>query len=173
MTEKTLAVLNQMVADGLVEHYAISGAVAAAFYIEPTQTYDLNVFLVFPATKSGLVSISPIYSYLMQAGYQPEGESIKIEGWPVQFLPVFNPLTEEAVANAVEVTLGATRTFVFSAEYLAAIMLFTGRPKDHIRLVQFFESGVLERSKLVAIIARHNLTSKWQSFQRRFLDGVE
>ncbi|MFN8488787.1 MAG: hypothetical protein U0350_14390 [Caldilineaceae bacterium] len=173
ITEKTLILLNQMVTDKVIERYAIGGAIAAAFYIEPTQTYDLDVFLVFPMPKSGLISISPIYSYLMQRGYQPEGESIKIEGWPVQFLPVFNPLTEEALANAVEVTLGVTKTYVFSAEYLAAIMLFTGRPKDHIRLIQFFETEVLEQAKLMDIIARHSLTAKWHTFQRRFLNKSE
>lgn len=173
MTEKTLSLLNQMVADGVIQRYAIGGAVAAAFYVEPTQTFDLDVFLVFPATPTGLISISPIYGYLMQRGYQPEGESIQIEGWPVQFLPVFNPLTEEALANAVAVTFGGTDTHVFSAEYLAAIMLFTGRPKDHIRLVQFFERGVIDQPKLMEIIARHDLTSKWQAFQRRFLSEGE
>jgi hypothetical protein len=173
ITEKTLSVLNQMVAASVIDRYAIGGAVAAAFYVEPTQTYDLDVFLVFPETSKGLISVSPVYSYLMQRGYQPEGESIMIEGWPVQFLPVFNPLTAEALANAVEVTFGATKTHVFGAEYLAAIMLVTGRPKDHIRLVQFIESGVVEQLKFMDIMARHDLTTKWQAFQRRFLNEGE
>jgi hypothetical protein len=101
-----------MVQDGIISRYAIGGAVGAAFYVEPTQTYDLDIFLVFPASQSGLISISPIDSYLMQRGYQAEGDSIQVEGWPVRFLPVFNPLTEEVLANAVEITFGATTTYV-------------------------------------------------------------
>jgi hypothetical protein len=92
-----------------------------------------------------------------------------IEGWPVQFLPVYNPLTEEALAQALEVEFGSTPTRVFSAEHLAAIMLETGRPKDHARLIQFFESNALDCVVLESIVARHDLTSKWENFRRRFL----
>jgi hypothetical protein len=53
----------------------------------------------------------------------------------VQFLPVYNALTEEALAHAAQVMFGTTPTRVLSAEYLSAIMLQTGRPKDHARLL--------------------------------------
>lgn len=64
---------------------------------------------------------------------------------------------------------GSTPTRVLSAEHLAAIMLQTGRPKDHARLLQFFEFDVLDRTALEDIIARHGLAAKWESFRRRFL----
>jgi len=86
----------------------------------------------------------------------------------VQFLPVYNELTEEALAHAVDVTFGSTPTRVFSAEHLAAI-LETGRPKDHARLTQFFEFDVLDRAILEDIVTRYTLTAQWESFQRRFL----
>jgi len=168
--EKTLAVLNQMEADGVIQRYAIGGAIAATFYIEPAQTYDLDVFLLFPASKLGLITISPIYSYLMARGYQPEGEAINIEGWPVQFLPAFNPLIEEALANAAEVVYRTIPTRVFTAEYLAAIMLYTGRPKDHTRLIQLLAEGTINRGALTVLLRRHGLEAKWESFKRRFLD---
>ncbi len=41
-TGKTLTVLNQMVADGIVRQYAITGAVAGLTYIEPGVTEDLR-----------------------------------------------------------------------------------------------------------------------------------
>jgi hypothetical protein len=37
--EKTLRVLNRMVKDGVIEQYAIGGAVAAIFYVEPSIHY--------------------------------------------------------------------------------------------------------------------------------------
>lgn len=58
--EKTLAVINQLEQEGLVGRYAIGGAIAATRYIEPIQTYDLDIFV----SPSGLISISPIYTYL-------------------------------------------------------------------------------------------------------------
>ncbi len=169
--EKTLAILNQLEREGVIGHYAIGGAVAATRYIEPIQTYDLDIFVVLPVSPSGLISLTAVYDRLKQLGYSAQGESIVIENWPVQLLPVFNPLTDEALAQALEVKFGATLTRVLSAEYLAVIMLDTGRPKDHTRLVQFFESEVLDRTILESIIVRHNLMEKWQRFQMRFLNS--
>jgi len=168
--EKTLAVINQLEQAGLIGRYAIGGAVAATRYIEPIQTYDLDIFVILPVLPSGLISLTPIYSDLTQRGYAPQGECIVIEGWPVQFLPVYNPLTEEALAQAMEVEFGSTPTRVLSAEHLAAIMLETGRPKDHARLIQFFEFNALDRAVLERIVARHGLTLKWETFRRRFLN---
>jgi hypothetical protein len=169
--EKTLAVINQLEREGIIGRYAIGGAVAATRYIEPIQTYDLDIFVILPVSPSGLVSVAPIYAYLTQRGYTPQGECIVVEGWPVQFLPVYNALTEEALARAVDVEFGSTTTRVLSAEHLAAIMLEVGRPKDHARLVQFFEFDALDQAALEDIVARHGLTSQWESFRERFLNG--
>ena len=156
--------------DGVIERYAVGGAVAATRYIEPIQTYDLVIFVIIPLSESELTSISPIYTYLARLGYKPEGECVIVEGWPVQFLPVYNELTEEALAQAVEVRFGSTPTRVLTAEHLATIMLETGRPKDHARLTQFFEFDVLNRERLIDIIERHGLTSRWETFRKRFLN---
>ena len=126
--------------------------------------------MVLPLSPSGLISISPIYAYLAQRCYTPSGESIVIEGWPVQFLPVYNQLTEEALDQAIEVRFGTTPARVLSAEYLAAIMLETGRPKDHARLIQFFEFGAIDRTILENIVERHGFKGNWETFRRRFLN---
>lgn len=168
--EETLAVLNKLQDDGIIGSYAIGGAVAATRYIEPIQTFDLDIFVMFPLSQSGLISLSPVYEYLKQLGYSSEGEFVNIEGWPVQFLPVFNKLTEEAMDNAIEVKFGNTLTRVFSAEYLSAIMLETGRPKDHSRLIHFFDLDSIDRSILNDIVERHDLRHKWNTFQKNFLN---
>ncbi len=46
--ERTLAVINQMVADGVIENYAVAGAIGAMFYVEPFSTKDLDVFVLTP-----------------------------------------------------------------------------------------------------------------------------
>lgn len=168
--ENTLAIINQLEQAGIIGRYAIGGAVAATRYVEPIQTYDLDIFVILPVAPSGLLSLTPIYNELSRRGSIPQGEFILVEGWPVQFLPVYNALTEEALAQAVEVEFGSTPTRVLSAEHLAAIMLETGRPKDHARLVQFIEFDVLDRKTLADIVARHGLALKWESFRRRFLN---
>lgn len=150
--------------------YAIGGAIAATRYIEPVQTYDLDIFTILPVSSAGLISLTPIYDYLLGLGYTAQGESIVIEDWPVQFLPVYDALIEEALAQAVEVNFGVTPTRVLSAEHLAAIMLNTGRPKDYARLSQFFEFNALNKTVLAEIVAKHDLTAKWQNFRERFLN---
>lgn len=121
--QKTLRVLNKMVKDGVIEQYAIGGAVAAIFYIEPINTNDLDIFFHVQDASAGLDILAPLYEYLADLGYKGQGEAIDIEGWPVQFLPVFNPLLEEAVEQAKEVRFQRTKTNVMQAEHLVAIML--------------------------------------------------
>ena len=45
--KRTLQVLNELERDGIVERYAIGGAMGATFYVEPLLTFDLDVFVIF------------------------------------------------------------------------------------------------------------------------------
>jgi hypothetical protein len=119
--------------------------------------------------SAGLDLLAPLYEYLSDLGYRGKGEAIDIEGWPVQFLPVFNPLLEEAVKKAKEVRFQRTKTRVMQAEHLVAIMLQTGRLKDHARIAQFMEHEAMDQKRLAGILARHRLIKKWETFQRQKL----
>jgi len=156
-----------MVKDGVIEQYAIGGAVAALFYIEPINTNDLDIFFHVKDASAGLDILAPLYNYLSDLGYKGRREAIDIEGWPVQFLPVFNPLLEEAVKKAKEVRFQRTKTRVMQAEHLVAIMLQTGRLKDHARIAQFMEHGVADQDRLADILARHGLIKRWETLNRQ------
>jgi hypothetical protein len=41
--KEVIAIINQMQADGVVERYAIGGAVGATFYLEPVATLDVDI----------------------------------------------------------------------------------------------------------------------------------
>ena len=166
--EKTLQVLNRMEAAGVVGRYAIGGAIAATFYVEPVSTFDVDVFFAAAGAPGALLSLTPLYDYLAALGYEPAGEAVEIEGWPVQFLPVFTPLLAEALTQAVEVRFKETPTRVMRAEHLVAVMLETGRAKDLARIIQFLEEGAVELSALERILARHGLAEKWREFRNRF-----
>ncbi len=160
--EKTLRVLNRMVKDGVIEQYAIGGAVAAVFYIEPINTNDLDIFFHVKDAGGKLDILAPLYHYLSGLGYKAEREAVDIEGWPVQFLPIFNPLLEEAVEQANEIRFKRTKTRVMRAEHLVAIMLQTGRLKDFARIHQFMEHGVND-ALLFQILERHGLMEQWKT----------
>jgi hypothetical protein len=166
----TIAAINQMQIDGVIERYAIGGAVGATFYLEPVATLDVDVFVAFrPESGSLIANPQPIFDYLKAHGGKMEGEYIVIAGWPVQFLPAAAPLVGEALAQAVEKDVAGTPARVFTAEHLAAIALQTGRAKDKARLLQFIETGTLDAVRFQAILTRHGLIEAWQRFEKQFL----
>jgi hypothetical protein len=167
----TLQVINQLQATGVISRYAIGGAIAATFYLEPTSTFDIDVFVALGNVPgSSLISLEPIYQYLQSRGYRPEKECILIEGWLVQFLPPGDALGEEALAQAVPADAGGIPVRVMTAEHLTAIALKIGRPKDKIRIAQFVESGILDEKKLRQILERHELLAKWKQFNDKYLN---
>ena len=165
---EALKMINQMVKDGVIEEYAIGGAVAAIYYLEPFDTADLDIFVQVNAASSDLLILAPIYEYLTEQGYEAEGEFISIEGLPVQFLPVFNPLTEEAVEKAQTIKYARVTTRIMRPEHLVAIMLDTGRPKDYLRISIFLEQGAVKMRQLQAVLKRHGLTKNWEDNEYRF-----
>lgn len=166
--KETLAVVEQLHADGVIGPYAVGGAVGAAFYLEPVATLDVDIFVLFEPAPL-ILTLTPIYEACAERGYQPEGDAIQIEGWPVQFLPATQPLVTEAVREAVSQTAAGLTTRVMTAEHLMAIALQTGRAKDHARLIMFMESGVADMQRLRDILTRYSLLEAWAKFENRFL----
>ncbi len=159
--EATLRVLNDLERAGVINRYAIGGAMGATFYAEPLLTFDLDVFVLLPETAGGLLTLQPLYEALRARGYREEDESVSIEGVPVQFLPAYNALLREALAEARETNYEATPTRVVRAEHLVAIALATGRDKDRERVRLLRQQASLDQEYLAAILARHGLESKW------------
>ncbi len=162
--ERTLRVLNELERDGVVTRYAIGGGMGALFYMEPFLTYDLDVFVELSSRPSGLATLERLYEALKQRGYGAEDEYVSIEGVPVQFLPTYNPLLEEALAEARETRYGTTPTRVLRPEHLAAIMVQTGREKDRQRLVSFVAQAEIDRGYLEQVLARYELTDRWSQW---------
>lgn len=159
-----LEVLNDLVKDQVVIDYAIGGAMGATFYLEPVLTMDLDVFVLFKDGESNLLPLQPIYTNLAARGYLPddhERECVNIEGTPVQFLPAYNKLLQEALMCAKRVDYLGTPTKVLSAEHLVAISVQTGRAKDQLRVLAFLESGSLDMDNLRDILVRYELCERW------------
>lgn len=171
--QEVIQTINGMQADGIIASYAIGGAVGATFHLEPVSTLDVDIFVSFRSEPGSLlISPRPIYDYLAARGCPVEGEYIIIGGWPVQFLPPTGPLAEEALVKAAVHDVAGVPARVFTAEYLAAIALQTGRAKDKARLLQFVESGTLDAAVFQDILHRHALTERWMQFQRQFLSDT-
>ena len=133
--EKTLQVLNDLVADGVLGRYAIGGAMGATFYAEPVLTFDLDIFVILPQTVAGLSTLVP-------AGTQR--------------------FTGGGVTEAREVHYEQTPTRVLRAEHLVAIALQTGRDKNRERVRLLREQANLDGDYLANLMSRHGLEGKWK-----------
>ena len=166
--EKTLKVLNDLEKKGLIKRYVIGGGIAVLFYAEPILTYDLDVFCILPAEKGGLITLSALYKYLRKNGYREQEEHIVIEGIPVQFIPAYNELVEEAIEKAIDVKYKRIKTKIVSAEHLLAIMLQTYRPKDRERILLILDEARIDMPYLENVLERYGLQEKWSKFRRRY-----
>ena len=162
--KRTIAVLNGLEQDGVFSRYAIGGAMGAIFYTEPFLTFDLDVFVVLPSTTGGLLTLAPIYDALRARGYVEENECVTIEGVPVQFLPAYNSLVEEALNEAQESLYEDVPARVVRSEYLIAIALQTGRNKDRERVRILREQANIDMDVLVDIVKRHQLEERWKQW---------
>jgi hypothetical protein len=168
--KETFSVINQMVADGALENYAVAGAIGAMFYVEPFSTHDIDVLIVIPETEGKLIAELPGWKYLSSRGYSEiRGEGIVVEGWPVQFLPVSNALEHEAYLNATNQTLDNVNVRVVQPEHLVAMMLKVGRLKDFARIQMFLSQDATNSEVLEDVLQRYDLNNKWNEFRGRFL----
>lgn len=150
-----LRAANDLVAAGLIEDYALGGALAAIYYVEPFTTYDADI--IFVAVEKGLTAgIPAIYAHLQKAGWRVEREHLLVKGFPVQFLAGAG-LTEEAVREARAIEFEGVPAKVFRPEHIIAIAASVGRHKDLARIEQLLEQTKIDKTLLDDILARYNL----------------
>jgi hypothetical protein len=173
--EATLEVLNALLEEGAIERYAIGGAVAAIFWVEPFDTIDLDVFVLLPEPEHPLDPLRDVVRRLGERGYGFEGDLLVIEGVPVQFLPAEDAtgLRAEALTHAVEHRyLDRVTTWVLRPEYLIAVALDTHRPKDYERVYRLFVEGHADPSSVAALVERFGLLPFWETFLRRYPEAA-
>lgn len=84
--------LNSMCEAGIIDNYALFGAAAQMRYTEAVATLDADVLIATPEPDR-LDILEPIYAFCRARNYPPEGEAVRVGEWPLQFVPVFSPLT--------------------------------------------------------------------------------
>jgi len=150
-----LRAANELVAAGLIEDWALGGALAAIYYVEPFTTYDADIFFI-PKDKGLTAGIPAIYAHLQSQGWQIDREHLLIRGFPVQFLAATG-LTQEAVQEAEHIDFEGVPARVFRAEHIVAIAASVGRAKDKARIEQLFQQADLNKTYLADLLRRHRL----------------
>jgi hypothetical protein len=161
--------LNALRDAGVIMEYALFGAIAQMRYTEPLVTLDADVLVAVPLPER-LDLLRPIYEFCAARGYFPEGEAIRVGAWPVQFVPVFSRLTEEALERAETADFEGVPLRVIRPDHLALIALSLGRAKDVARILALLESGSITREQIAALAPRHGLADAWKRFEARFLE---
>jgi len=167
--ERVAGLLNDMVASGVITNYAVFDAVAQMRYTEAVVTLDADILVALP-DPSSLNLLAPIYSFCKERGYSPEGEAIRVGDWPVQFIPAFDSITEEALETAETADLNGVPFRVVRADYLAVIALSVGRSKDFARILALLESGSIDDEMISHLAEKHGIHGKWRAFKRNFYE---
>ena len=156
-----LGILNSMKDEGVVEDYAVAGAMAILFWTEPVPTFDLDV-LVFlpPASDEAVVSLDSLYRWTEARGYPALKEHILIEGVPTQFLPSPGPLADEAIEAAATLDYDGVPVRVVKPEYLVALYSEPSArtAKRRERAAMLLDWPSLNRKFLDEILNRHGLS---------------
>jgi hypothetical protein len=156
-------VLNELESNGIIEDYAIGGAMAVLFYAEPTRTYDLDVFVLLPRSEGTIVVLTPIYAWLESRGFEPRAEHVIVHGVPVQLIPAYNDLVEAAVTEARVLDYEDVAVRVTPPEHLIAIAFQTGGGKRRERAFQLLETANIDRDILDGLLSRFEIQAPWSS----------
>jgi len=158
--ENTLRAVNDLKGEGIIEDYAISGAMALLFWIEPVPTFDLDVLVMLPQPSGPLVSLDSIYRWATDRGYAAEHEHVLIDGVPVQFLPSFGALADEAIRTAVDRNYRGVGVRVVRPEYLIALYLVPSArtAKRRERAAALRDSETIDHALLDELMTRFRLT---------------
>ena len=150
-----LRAANELVSAGLIENYALGGALAAIYYVEPFTTYDADILFI-ASDKTLDAGIPAIYSHLQSKGWRVAREHLLVKDFPVQFLAA-SGLTEEAVSEAKPIEYEGVPAKVFRPEHIIAIAASVGRHKDLARIEQLMSYAKIDEAMLDDILRRYNL----------------
>jgi hypothetical protein len=155
-----IVAIEDLIERGLVNNYAVFGAVAQAFWDEAIPTFDLDVLVLLNGPQGLLVDLGPLYRWAEENNYAVEGEHIVIGDIPVQFVPAPTPLHEEAVQNAATLDFSGTPLRVVRPEYLIAAWLQppanTSVRKE--RAARLRESQEIDPELLNGLLVRYGLS---------------
>ena len=150
-------IINDLREQGIIEEYAVGGAMAMLFWAEPVVTFDLDVFILLPASASPIITLEPLYMAMRQCGFEVAAEHVVVHGTPIQFLMSPNELGDEAIETAAVRELDGVSCRVMRPEYLAALWLQAGGAKRRERVEILRQSGSLDEDALRVVLHKHGI----------------
>ncbi len=157
--------LNALVAEKVVEKYAVCGGTAALFYdTETLRTYDIDVFVSIPQTGF-LLDLSAIYTWARGRSYGVDAEHLLIHKVPVQILVAGEGLEIEALETANLLDYDGVPVPVVKPEFLVLIYAKVGG-RNRIRRALDLLDLELNEKLLSELVERYQLQTAWQKLQK-------
>lgn len=149
MEEEVLKRLNRIKKTGIIKDYAIGGAHAVAYYLEPIKTIDLDIFIYADSDQDFYI----FRSYIKKSGFKIRGTYVIVDDIPVHFLPgSLHPFVNEAIKKAKRIRVKNIPTKVLTVEYLMLSLLLAYRLKDKMVIPDLLK--LAQKAKLRKIIKR-------------------
>lgn len=146
MEENVIRRLNRLKETEVIEDYAIGGAHAVAYYLEPVKTLDFDIFVFIESDQDFYI----FRTYIKKAGFKIRGTHVIIDDIPVHFLPgSLHPFINEAVRRAKRIRVRSIPTKVLTVEYLIVSLLMAFRLKDKMVIPDLLELADMERLKII------------------------
>jgi hypothetical protein len=146
MEEKVIKRLNRLKKTGVIKDYAIGGAHAVAYYLEPVKTLGLDIFVFAESDQDFYI----FRTYIKKAGFRVRGTHMIIDDTPVHFLPgSLHPFINEAVRKAKRIRVRSIPTKVLTAEYLIVSLLTAFRLKDKMVIPDLLELADIDRPRTI------------------------
>jgi hypothetical protein len=165
--KKILNTIKHLLKKKIISKYAIGGSVAVIAYTEPFETKDLDIFIPLIISSSGLIDLSSIFNELKKLGFKMKDQFWIIDGIPVEFLPTYDDVTEEALDMAIKKKLYHTDVNVFRPEHIIAIALKTGRSKDYAKIDLLIEQTKINMPGLFDVLSKFNLLIEWNKYNEK------
>jgi hypothetical protein len=151
MEEKVIRKLNRLKKTGIIKDYAVGGAHAVAYYLEPIKTLDFDIFVFVGSDHDFYV----FPTYIKKAGFKIRGTHVIIDDTPVHFLPgLLHPIFNEAVKKAKRIRVRNIPTKVLTVEYLIASLLMSFRLKDKMVIPDLLKVANIVLLRQIAFMAR-------------------
>jgi len=163
MEEKVIKRLNRLKRAGVIKDYAIGGAHAVAYYLEPVKTLDLDIFVFAESDQDFFI----FRTYIKKAGFRMRGTHVIIDDMPVHFLPgSLHPFINEAVRKGKRIRVNNIPTKILTVEYLIISLLMAFRLKDKMVIPDLLELVDMERLRPIIERFSDEETSLDQRLQR-------
>src|SRR5258707_8924149 len=103
--KESFVVVEEMIKEGIMQKYALAGAIGAMCYIEPFDTRDADFIIEFPEGRIDV--LGPLFDFLVSRGYQEVTSDgyVRVGDWPIQFVAVTSELKQEALDTSVRAKL--------------------------------------------------------------------